>query len=333
MAAMTLDNLLNPEVSRVTRSTDGLVIMIYGQGGLGKTPVATKMEKPFYLAFGKSGLSGINNVPFQPILDWAEFKQFNKLLCNRKNFDVLHEKYHTIILDEMEVLYKYCEEYVASTEGVRKIKEGNGGYGLWGDLKDEWEREMLRIIGSGYCVMFILHAQVDDTGKARPVGDAKRMLPILTNHSEIIGYVASNGADQETGRQIHSSLMLVDTPEWFARTRNEYFDPYIPDFTAENLVNAYYTALDRQEKTEGVTPMTKEEKDALFTKKDIPFEALMQQVSDAIEKLCELGRDAEAVDIIENTLGAGKKVSSCTEKQYQAVSIILSDLQEALSQE
>ena len=32
-------------------------------------------------------------------------------------------------------LSKYCEQYVASTEGVRKIKEGNGGYGLWGDLK------------------------------------------------------------------------------------------------------------------------------------------------------------------------------------------------------
>ena len=330
MAALTLDSLMNPEISRVTKSTDGLVITIYGQGGLGKTPVATKMEKPFYLAFGKSGLSGINNVPFQPILDWAEFKQFNKILCNKKNFDTLHEKYHTIILDEMEVLYKYCEEFVAQTEGVRKIKEGNSGYGLWGDLKDEWEREMLRIIGSGYCVMFILHAQVDDTGKARPVGDAKRMLPILTNHSEIIGYVASYGADPETGRQIHSSLMFVDTPEWFARTRNEYFDPYIPDFTAENLVQAYYDALDRQEQAEGVTPMSREEKDALFTKKEIPFDDLMKQVGEAISALHAEGHDAEITDIVENTLGAGKKVSGCTEKQYQAVSVILSDLQELL---
>ena len=330
MAALTLDSLMNPEISRVTKSTDGLVITIYGQGGLGKTPVATKMEKPFYLAFGKSGLSGINNVPFQPILDWAEFKQFNKILCNKKNFDTLHEKYHTIILDEMEVLYKYCEEFVAQTEGVRKIKEGNGGYGLWGDLKDEWEREMLRIIGSGYCVIFILHAQVDDTGKAHPVGDAKRMLPILTNHSEIIGYVASNGADPETGRQIHSSLMLVDTPEWFARTRNEYFDPYIPDFTAENLVQAYYDALDRQEQVEGVTPMSREEKDALFTKKEIPFDDMMKQVGEAISALHAEGRDTEITDIVENTLGVGKKVSGCTEKQYQAVSVILSDLQELL---
>ena len=60
MAAITLNDLLNPQISRVTRSLEGLVIMIYGQGGLGKTPVEIKKEKPYYLAFGKSGISGLN---------------------------------------------------------------------------------------------------------------------------------------------------------------------------------------------------------------------------------------------------------------------------------
>ena len=90
---VTLDDLLTPQISRVTRTTDNLVITIYGYGGLGKTPVATKMDKPYYLAFGKSGLSGLNNVPFAPIQSWSEFKQYNKLLCNKKNYEVLHEKY------------------------------------------------------------------------------------------------------------------------------------------------------------------------------------------------------------------------------------------------
>lgn len=331
MATITLDELLNPQVSKVARSTDNLVITIYGRGGLGKTPVAVSMDKPYYLAFGKYGLSGINNVPYKPLMSWADFKQFNKILCNAKNYEALHEKFHTIILDEMEILYKYCEEYVASIEGVRKIKEGNGGYGLWGDLKDEWEREILRIIGSGFCIIFILHAQQNDEGKMLPVGDPKRMLPILTNHSDIIGYVQSNGADPETGKQIHSSLMLVDTPEYFARTRNEYFDPYIADFTAENLVKAYYDALERQEKAEGVTPITKEEKDKEFAQDRMPFSELMNNVQSTIEQMCAAGRQEEVVDIIENTLGTGKKVSACTEKQYQAVSVILGDLQEALN--
>lgn len=326
----SLEDLLSPQISRVTRTTDNLVITIYGYGGLGKTPVATKMEKPLYFAFGKSGLSGLNNVPFVPINSWSEFKQYNKVLCNKKNYEALHEKYHTIILDEMEILYKYCEEYVASTEGVRKIKEGNGGYGLWGDLKDEWEREILRVIGSGFCIFFILHAASTDSGMMFPVGDQKRMLPILMNHSEIIGYVKGNGVNPETGKLIHSSLMLAGTNEWFARTRNEYFDPCIEDFTAENLVQAYYTALERQEATEGVAPISMSEKDEMYATEKVDFDELMGQVAEACNKLAAAKGNEAVVDIVENTLGTGGKVSQCTEKQYQAVQVILSDLMDAL---
>ena len=136
VADFSLEALMNPTMSRVTKTTDGLCACIYGLGGLGKTPVAANMERPFYLAFGKSGVSGLNNVPIQPIMSWSEFKKFNKTFCNPKNFDVLHEKFQTLILDELEVLYSYCEKYVANSEGVNKIKEGNGGFGLWKDLKD-----------------------------------------------------------------------------------------------------------------------------------------------------------------------------------------------------
>lgn len=330
---ISLDDILKPQISRVAKSTDNLIITVYGLGGLGKTPVAAHMPKPFYLAFGKSGLSGLNNVPFAPIQSWSEFKQYNKLLCNKKNYETLHEQYHTIILDEMEILYKYCEEYVASTEGVRKIKEGNGGYGLWGDLKDEWEREMLRIIGSGFCIMFILHAAPNDEGRMMPVGDAKRMLPILLNHSEIVGYVMGNGVNPENGKPLHSSLMLAGTPEYFARTRNEYFDPYIEDYTADNLIKAYYTALDRQEKTEGVAPITLAEKEEMYKTEQIDFEDLMNQVQEAGQQLVEKHGMDRLTDIVENVLGKGAKVMNCSPKQAQAVQVILGDIRDALIEE
>lgn len=326
----SLDNLLNPEISQVTRSTDNLVITIYGARGQGKTPVATKMDKPFYFAFGKSGLSGLNNVRFEPVQSWADFKSLVKLFSNKKNYEQLHEIYRTLVLDEMEILYKYCEQYVANTEGVRKIKEGNGGYGLWGDLKDEWENEIMKIIGSGFCVVFILHAGTDETGKVVPVGDQKRMLPILLNHSDVIGYVKGNGSDPESGKPIHSSLMLTDTQEYFARTRNEYFQPSIEDFTAENLVQAYYDALDRQEAAEGTKTITKEQQDTVYEKKKIPFEELMVQVTDKVNQMVDQKRSEEIVDIVEKTLGKGGKVSQCTARQYEAVEVILADLTEAL---
>lgn len=326
----SLDDLLSPDVSRVTKTTDGLIITTYGYGGLGKTPVAAKMEKPYYLAFGKSGLSGLNNVPFKSLMSWSEFKKFNRTLTDPKNFDVLHEKFQTIILDEMEILYSYCEKYVANLEGVNKIKEGNGGYGLWGDLKAEWEAEMLKIIGSGFCVMFILHTAPDENGRQFPVGDVKRMLPILINHSEIIGYVKGNGVDPDSGKAIHSSLILAGSDECFARTRNEYFDPIIEDYTAENLVNAYYTAIERQEKAEGVKAVSKKERDKMFESVKRDFNELMDEISEVGAQVAEKYGREKLTEIVEATLGQGAMVSKCTPKQQEAVEVILNELKALL---
>lgn len=324
----TLDELLEPELSRVAKDTNGLVCTIYGLGGLGKTPQAVAMEKPYYLAFGKSGLSGINNVPFKSIMSWGDFKSFVKLFT--KNIDAFHEKFQTIVLDEMEILWSYCEKYVANSEGVNKIKEGNGGFGLWKDLKEEWESEIFKLIGSGFCVMIILHAAPDDNGRMFPVGDVKRMLPIIINHSEIVGYVKSNGID-ENGKTIHSSLMLAGSDEYFARTRNEYFEPCIEDFTANNLVQAYYDALDKQAKAEGTETVTRAEQNKMYETKTRSFDDIMNELNEVGPQVAEkLGRDT-LTEVVERTLGVGAKVSQCTEKQKEACEVILSDLKDILN--
>lgn len=326
----SLDDLLNPKESRVAKTTDGLIITTYGYGGLGKTPVAAKMEKPYYLAFSDKGLKGLNGVPYKALGSWSDFKKFIRTLTEPKNFDALHEKFQTIVLDEMEVLYSYCEKYVANLEGVNKIKEGNGGYGLWGDLKAEWEAEMLKIIGSGFCVMFILHTAPDDTGRQFPVGDVKRMLPILINHSEIIGYVRGNGVDPDSGKPIHSSLILAGSDECFARTRNEYFDPIIEDYTAENLVNAYYTAIERQEKAEGVKAISKKERDKMFETVKRDFNELMDEISEVGAQVAEKYGREKLTEIVEDTLGQGAMVSKCSPKQQEAVEVILNELKALL---
>lgn len=330
MAGFNLEDLLNPQLSRVAKDTNNLVCTIYGLGGLGKTPQAVAMEKPHYLAFGKSGLSGINNVPFTPIMSWSDFKSFVKTFTNPKNFDALHEKFQTLVLDEMEILWSYCEKYVANSEGVNKIKEGNGGYGLWGDLKTEWETEMMKIIGSGFCVIFILHAAPDESGRMFPVGDVKRMLPILINHSEIIGYCRGNSVD-ENGRTVHSSLMLAGSDDYFARTRNEYFEPMIEDFTAANLVKAYYDALDRQAKAEGIEAVSKSERDKQYERPKRTFEEVMTELQEVGGQVAEKYGKDKLVETVEKTLGVGGLVSKCTEKQQEACEVILSDLKDIIN--
>lgn len=315
---------MNPQISKVQRSTDGLVIAIAGPNGCGKTVVATQMEKPYYLAFGKSGLSGLNGVPFQSIKSWADFKSFAKVFCNPENYEKLHENYRTLILDEMEILWRYCDTYICSTNQVHRLREGQYGQ-LYKDLTEEWEDTLMQVIGSGFCIMFILHETYDENGKAYPAGD-KRMLPIIRNHSDIIGRVIPNGTDADN-KVILSSLGLADTDKYFARTRNPYFDTIIPTYTAENLIKAYYTALDRQEKAEGIKAVTKQERDAQYEEKKIPFSELMDRVQAAGEKVNEKYGSIEPItEIAERILGKGALVSKCTSKQYEAVQLILEEL-------
>lgn len=319
---------MKPQISRVTRTLDNFVCTYYGLGGLGKTPVACKFPKPIYFAFGKSGLSGLNNVPFYSIRSWSEFRKYVNYFSDPNNYEDLHKDVQTIILDELEVAYQYLETFLCATEGVTKLKEMNSGYGGWKDAKDEWERTMLKIIGSGFSIVIILHATQDEKGKYFPVGDAKRMLPILINHSDIIGYVKSNGLDAD-GKPMHSSLILTDCDECFARTRNEYIGmlhPRIDDFTAENLIQAYFDGIDAQAEKEGIEPISKQEQDAMFKEEVIPFEDLMEETTALCADVSEkLGKD-KVFDIIEGVLGKDKKLSSCSEKNYEAVKVIRDDL-------
>lgn len=326
-------DIFNPQVSKVAKNISGLIIAVHGVSGTGKTPGITKhMPKPLYLACGKSGLSGINNVPFFSITDWATAKKIVKQLCDKKNYDKLHEMYETIVLDEMEVLWKYCEQYICSINGVTKVGEANNGYGAWADLKNEWETLIMQLVSSGFCVVYILHSAPDDTGRMFPVGDIKRQLPIILNHAEIIGYAKGNEPNPETGKAVHSSLMLAGNNEYFARTRNEYFSPCIDDFTGENLIKEYYAALDRQEKAEGITPISREEQDKQYASKEVDFESLMDEVQEYGQRLAEEKGLDTLTEIVEKTLGKNGKVSACTKKQAQAVQIILMDIKEALNE-
>lgn len=58
----------------------------------------------------------------------------------------------------------------------------------------------------------------------------------------------------------------------------------------------------------------------------------MAEVRTVGEKLVESGHIDDLLEITENTLGPGKKVSECTKKQLDAVLIILDDLKDKVEE-
>lgn len=323
---MAID-IFNPQVSVVAKGLEGKVITIYGSNNLGKTKQSTRMKKPLYLPFEK-GLNAIAGVQFMPINSWADFKKVNKQLT--KNAEKAKEMYQTIIVDEVDAFAKYATRYVCEQYDVERIKDGNDGFGLWKEYETEVWEEINKLIGVGFTVIFIAHAAEDKKGKVYPKGDKRVLAPVIDN-SDIVLYLSSNGVDEDR-KVIKSSAWLAETEEHFARSRFDYIDTYLPEFTAENLEKAIIEAVERQEQEEGIVAVTYEEQKQNNASEELDFNSLMDQIKEIGMKLNEEGRLEEVNEITEKHLGKGVKVTECSRKQVGVMSVILDDLKDLLAE-
>ncbi|MCY8798181.1 ATP-binding protein [Bacillus inaquosorum] len=323
---MAID-IFNPQVSVVAKGLEGKVITIYGSNNLGKTKQSTRMKKPLYLPFEK-GLNAIAGVQFMPINSWADFKKVNKQLT--KNAEKAKEMYQTIIVDEVDAFAKYATRYVCEQYDVERIKDGNDGFGLWKEYETEVWEEINKLIGVGFTVIFIAHAAEDKKGKVYPKGDKRVLAPVIDN-SDIVLYLSSNGVDEDR-KVIKSSAWLAETEEHFARSRFDYIDTYLPEFTAENLEKAIIEAVERQEQAEGIVAVTYEEQKQNNASEKLDFNSLMDQIKEIGMKLNEEGRLEEVNEITEKHLGKGVKVTECSRKQVGVMSVILDDLKDLLAE-
>lgn len=264
----------------VAKGLEGKVITIYGSNNLGKTKQSTRMKKPLYLPFEK-GLNAIAGVQFMPINSWADFKKVNKQLT--KNAEKAKEMYQTIIVDEVDAFAKYATRYVCEQYDVERIKDGNDGFGLWKEYETEVWEEINKLIGVGFTVIFIAHAAEDKKGKVYPKGDKRVLAPVIDN-SDIVLYLSSNGVDEDR-KVIKSSAWLAETEEHFARSRFDYIDTYLPEFTAENLEKAIIEAVERQEQAEGIVAVTYEEQKQNNASEELDFNSLMDQIKEIGMKL------------------------------------------------
>lgn len=316
-------DIFAPQVSKVASGLEGKIITIYGGNNLGKTKQATRFKKPYYLPF-EQGLNAIAGVPFLPINNWSDFKKINKQLTSKATVEKAREMYQTIIFDEIEASARYCSRYVCDKYDSDTIASGREGFGLWKEYEFEYWEEIDKLIGAGFTVVYIAHEETDKTGKVRPKGDKRALSPIIDN-SDIVVHLRSNGVD-EKGRVVKSSGFMAETSEFFARSRFDYIDPYLPEFTAEALEFAIVEAIRKQEEAEGIKAVTYTEQKTTLQTEDLDFANLKTTIIDTGKKLAALGKGSIVVETIENYLGKGKQVKDFTKGQVQVMSVVLDEL-------
>lgn len=322
---MSLD-IFNPTVSVVAKGLEGKVILLVGSNSVGKTRQATRMKKPFVLAFEK-GINAISGVPYANIDKWSDFKKINRQLTG-KDKEKARETYDTIIFDTVEAAALMNEKYVAGQHGATDIASGNGGFGLWKQLEAEFYEQIALLTGAGYTVVFIGHVERDrDTEQMIPKGD-KRSMGIVRDIADIVVYLESNGVDEE-GNVVKSTGYVRETPEYFARSRFDLMPNVIDPFTAENLEEAIRIGIEREEEAGGTT-VSYDEFVEQNTGETLVFSELKERIVKMGQAFNEIGEVDVYTQALADTFNSGEfmHTDDLSEKQVEAMSVFIDEMSE-----
>ena len=321
-------DIFNPQETVIAKGLEGKSFLIYGSNSLGKTAQCVRMSKPFVIAT-ESGLNATVGVKYNRVNSWADMKKLVKQFTSKATVDRARELYDTIIIDELYASALFCQDYIQTVIGGGALTLGDTVEGGKVNLYQAYEKEFFKLVNTllscNYTVVFIGHEQEKD-GKMFPKGD-KRSVDPVKDFVDYVIYLRSNGVDDE-GNVIPSSAYLAETNEFFARSRFDTTPTYLPVWSAEALEEAVNMGIEGKEKESGVKAVSYAEQKAQNTSVTYNYDEVMDKLQEVGQKFAGAGKMEELTEIVEETLGRGKKVSECTKKQLDAMLIILDNLQE-----
>ena len=327
--AVTVD-IFNPQKTVLAKGLEGKSFLIYGGNSLGKTAQAVRFPKPFVIAT-ESGLNATAGVAYNRANTWADVKKLVKQFTSKATVDKARELYDTIVIDELYATALLCQEYVQSVIGGGALTLGDtvedGKINLYQAYEKEFFRTVNTLLSCNYTVVFIGHEQQNNKTKQMvPKGD-KRSVDPVRDFVDYVIYLQSNGIDED-GKVIPSSAYLAETPDFFARSRFDGTPTYLPEWSVEALIEAVNIGIEAEEKKTGIKAVSYDEQKAQNTSKTYDYDEIMDEIQEYGKKFAESGHMDELIDIVEETLGKGKKVTQCTKKQIEAMVIILDNLKD-----
>ena len=284
-------DIFNPQKTVIAKGMAGKSALIYGSNSVGKTAQAVRMPKPFVIAT-ESGLNATVNIPYIRVNSWADLKKIVKQFTSKTTVEKARQLYDTIIIDELYAAALLCQEYIQTVIGGGALTLGDTIEGGKVNLYQAYEKEFFKRDFVDYVI-----------------------------------YVESNGVDED-GKVIPSSAYLAETDRFFARSRFDTTPTYLPVWSAEALEEAVNIGIEGLEKKSGVKAVSYQEQKAQNTTKEYGYEETMDALQEVGQRFASANKMDELTEIVEQTLGRGKKVSECTKAQIQAMIIILDDLKE-----
>ena len=324
-------NLMNIQPHKVSRDQSGFLVYIFGPGGVGKTTLASQMDRALLLAAEK-GYNAIPGVMAQDITSWSEMKQ---VLRELKKPEV-KQTFKSICVDTIDLMADYCEKYICNREVVEKLGDipWGGGFKM---MKKEFEDVFRTIAQMDYALFFISHSK-DKLFKREDGTEYNQIVPSLSpSYNEIIrnmcdlqGY--AHQTRLENGRpEVMLTLRSMDGSVE-CKSRFKYMEPEIP-FNYEALSQALRDAIEKEAKMNDNKFITDERESVPespeydFDELMAEFKTLVGQIQNNVTKEGFKTKWAPKItEVTEKYLGVGKKVNDCTAKQCEQIVLIIDDL-------
>lgn len=311
----------------VSRDLRGYSVLFYGTPKSGKTTIASKFPGALIFAFEK-GYNAIPGVMAMPVNSWKEFRNY---LIDLRDEDT-KAMYQTIVIDTADIAYDYCTNYILQQHGAAEMKDipFGGGYGM---VQKEFDTCIRKILQLDYGLVLISHSQ-DVTMKDEKGQDYQQMMPTLDKRGrlvcertcDIIGLTRPI-VNEDGTKEVR--MFLRETPRYVAGSRFKYMPDSIV-LSYENLVNAISDAIEKEAAETGNRYVTATKSNLYQAEAEThyDFPSMMSEFSELVGTL--MSKDPanrnRIANIITEYLGAGKKVSECTEENVGQLDLILQEL-------
>lgn len=209
---------LPTEIQEPVYDINRITMVIYGAPKIGKSTFCSRFENALFMAT-EPGLDYLRTKNVR-VHDWAEVMELVDILEKQRGAG-----YKTLIVDTVDQLWAFVEEYVRRSRKVESLVDLPFGKGrdvaasLFADLIN-------RIMRLDLGVVFVSHAQMADVDTVS--GKVSRFLPTIPTRArdvvlplvDVIGF-ATVDTSYESGERVEKRLLRVaPSPVWEAGDRS-----------------------------------------------------------------------------------------------------------------
>lgn len=231
---------LNPSVPEVNFSR--FYTLLYGPPKIGKSTLASTYPDALFIST-EPGLNFLE-VLKTDCRNWIEFRNIVKQL----RMPEAKERYKTIVVDTVDLLYLWCEQFVCDTKGIEHPSDEDYGKG-WAFVREEFQKGCGHIVSEGYGVVFISHVRETEV----KIGGVKvsKAIPSISNQArkvilplvDFMLYLAPDIKAPESGRRV---IYTRPTAVFEAGCRQKYFPAEIEDIDYRSLADALALARSKE---------------------------------------------------------------------------------------